>query len=123
MHPYDVANPPSGAGWVIQIVCHHYNPYPKTKEQIALSPKDPRRTDFGPYQFITEKVLTKLKRPDDAALRRRPCGAGVDGAGTDWTTEKGSQHNNLASNTVPSARSRVASGLRRWRWWHRWVAR
>ncbi len=32
MHPYDVANPPSGHGWVIQIVCHHYNPYPSTTQ-------------------------------------------------------------------------------------------
>jgi type IV pilus assembly protein PilM len=100
MHPYDVANPPSGEGWVVQLVCHHYNPYPK-REQMALAIDDPKRTDFGPYQFITEKVLKKLNSP---LLRL----FGVDHVGLawmaedrEWTSEKGSQHNNLASNTVP----------------------
>ena len=48
MHPYDVKTPPTGEGWIIQIVCHHYNPYPTSREQIALPSTDPRRTDFGP---------------------------------------------------------------------------
>ncbi len=101
MHPLDVKNPPAGEGWVIQLVCHHYNPYPKTRQQRELGAKDPRRTDFGPYQFITDKVLTKL---NDPALRL----FGVDHIAvawldkdTEWTTEKGMQNNNLANNTVP----------------------
>jgi type IV pilus assembly protein PilM len=106
MHPYDIQNAPSGEGWVIQLVCHHYNPYPNTKEkagreQMALPLTDPKRTDFGPYQFITEKVLKKLNSP---VLRL----FGVDHVALawmsedkEWTTEKGSQRNNMASNTVP----------------------
>ena len=40
---------PTGEGWIVQIVCHHYNPYPSREQQTrALAPTDPRRTDFGP---------------------------------------------------------------------------
>ncbi len=101
MHPYDAETAPSGEGWVVQMICHHYNPYPKTRDQIALDVKDPKRTDFGAYQFITEKVLKKLNSP---MLRL----FGIDHVALawmtedrEWTTAKGSQNNNLASNTVP----------------------
>ncbi|HZW30381.1 MAG TPA: type IV pilus assembly protein PilM [Isosphaeraceae bacterium] len=101
MHPYDVKNPPSGEGWIIQIICHHYNPYPTDREQLALQPNDPRRTDFGPVQYLTEKVLPKLNSPGIRLF-------GVDHVAvawltteTDWTTEKGAQRNNVAGNTVP----------------------
>ncbi|HKM54096.1 MAG TPA: type IV pilus assembly protein PilM, partial [Isosphaeraceae bacterium] len=40
MHPYDAATPPTGAGWIVQIVCHHYNPYPTDPKQRSLSLKD-----------------------------------------------------------------------------------
>src|SRR5262249_53052031 len=60
MEPYDVSNAPSGEGWIIQMVCHHYNPYPVNRDQRALATTDPRRTDFGPIQFLTEKVLPKF---------------------------------------------------------------
>ena len=33
MHPYDVTNPPTGEGWIVQVACHHYNPYPSGKQQ------------------------------------------------------------------------------------------
>lgn len=101
MHPADVKNPPSGEGWVIQLVCHHYNPYPRTREQRELGPKDPRRTDFGPYQFITDKVLTKLNDPELRAFGVDHVAVAWLDKDTEWTSEKGSQNNNLASNTVP----------------------
>src|SRR4051812_8591587 len=62
MHPYDVKNPPTGEGWIVQIAAHHYNPYPSTEEK-KIPINDPRRTEFGPYQFITQKVLRKLNDP------------------------------------------------------------
>ncbi len=41
MHPYDVANPPTDKGWVIQLVCHHYNPYPSRKQmEIKLTSRE-----------------------------------------------------------------------------------
>jgi type IV pilus assembly protein PilM len=100
MHPADAKTPPTGEGWVIQLICHHYNPYP-SRAQRALEPKDPRRVEFGPYQFLTDKVLTKLNVP---TLRL----FGIDHIAVawllpdrEWTTEKGAQNNNLASSTVP----------------------
>jgi type IV pilus assembly protein PilM len=96
MHPYDVNNPPSGAGWVIQIVCHHYNPFPSTA-QMKIPSDSPKRVEFGPYQFITEKVLKKLSDP----TLRLYGGSNVALAwlvpDKNWTTEKGT----LSSNTVP----------------------
>jgi type IV pilus assembly protein PilM len=101
MHPLDVSSPPSGEGWVIQLVCHHYNPYPKSREQRELGPKDPRRTDFGPYQFITDKVLTKLNDPELRAFGVDHVAVAWLDKDTEWTSEKGDQNNNLAGNTVP----------------------
>lgn len=99
MHPYDVANPPEGEGWVIQIVAHHYNPFPDAKQR-ALG-NDPKRVDFGPYEFLTAKVLHRLNSPQ---LRLY----GVDHVAIawllpdkEWTTEKGAASNNLATNTIP----------------------
>jgi type IV pilus assembly protein PilM len=106
MHPYDSANPPSGEGWVIQLVCHHYNPYPDLKTdagriQMALPVSDPKRTDFGPYQFITEKVLNKLNSPTLRLFGVNHAALAWISEDREWTSEKGVQHNNLASNTVP----------------------
>jgi type IV pilus assembly protein PilM len=101
MHPLDAQTPPSGEGWVIQLVCHHYNPYPKTREQRELGPKDPRRTDFGPYQFITDKVLTRLNDPDLRLFGVDHVAVAWLDKDTEWTSEKGAQNNNLAGNTVP----------------------
>ncbi len=100
MHPYDFDTAPSGEGWVVQIICHHYNPYPKSK-QLALDPKDPKRTDFGPYEFITEKVLSKLNSPMLRLFGIHHVALAWMDEERDWTTDKGSQTNNLASNTVP----------------------
>jgi type IV pilus assembly protein PilM len=106
MHPYDSATPPSGEGWVIQLVCHHYNPYPntKTKEgraQMDMAVDDPKRIDFGPYQFLTEKVLRKLNSPSLRLFGVDHIALAWMAEDKEWTTEKGGQHNNLASNTVP----------------------
>jgi type IV pilus assembly protein PilM len=101
MHPYDVANAPSGEGWIVQIVCHHYNPYPTTPEQLKLPLKDPGRTDFGPYQFLTEKVLPKLNSPFLRLYGVSHVALAWMSSDRNWTSEKGSANNNLASSTVP----------------------
>jgi type IV pilus assembly protein PilM len=100
MEAYDVANPPSGEGWIIQLICHHYNPYPKTKEQRDLAVDDPRRTDFGPYQFITEKILNTLNKPEIRQFGVHHVALAWFDRDPEWTSEKGSQTNNLSSNTV-----------------------
>ena len=104
MHPYDVeaANAPTGEGWIVQIACHHYNPYPSAEQLRITNLKDPRRTEFGPYQFITEKVLHKLEPPVPASLRGQPRGPGLDVHRQRLDQREGKLHNNnLASSTVP----------------------
>jgi type IV pilus assembly protein PilM len=100
MHPYDVANPPADAGWVIQLVCHHYNPYPSRK-QMELKLDSRERIEFGPYQYITERILSKLNDPTLRLFGVHHIALAWMSHDREWTTEKGSSFNNLASNTVP----------------------
>ena len=60
MHQIDRATPPSGEGWIVQIVGHHYNPNP-TAEELKLPPG--QQTAFGPYQYLTRKILPSLLDP------------------------------------------------------------
>jgi type IV pilus assembly protein PilM len=99
MEPYDVANPPAGEGWVIQLICHHYNPMPSKKERDLVG--DPSRTEFGPYQFITDKVLTVLNKPEIRLFGVHHVALAWLARDPEWTNEKGSQNNNLSSNTIP----------------------
>ena len=101
MHPYDVDNAPSGEGWIIQIIGHHYNPYPRTREQHTYSQKDRRRTDFGPVEFLTDKVLPKLNDPRIRLFGVHHVAVAWMTSEKEWTTEKGQGNNNLASNTIP----------------------
>src|SRR5579864_5659235 len=55
MHPYDRANAPSGEGWVIQLIGHHYNPYPVSTRE---SKRDP--LDLGPLNYLLREVLPRL---------------------------------------------------------------
>ena len=100
MHPYDMANPPDGAGWIVQIVGHHYNPYPST-EQFKLPLTDPKRVEFGPYQFITQKVLSKLNSPNLRLYGVTHVALAWMNADKGWTSEKGSMTNNASSSMIP----------------------
>jgi type IV pilus assembly protein PilM len=100
MHPYDKENPPSDAGWVIQLVCHHYNPYPSAKQR-HLDVNNPERTEFGPYEYITTRILSKLNDPILRLFGVHHVALAWMSHDTEWTTEKGSTFNNLASNSVP----------------------
>ena len=98
MHQIDRATPPSGEGWIVQIVGHHYNPNP-TAEELKLPPG--QQTAFGPYQYLTRKILPSLLDP---ALRVEGVNhvalawMTVDRA---WTTDKGATSNGLTSTPVP----------------------
>ena len=49
MHPHRRRKtPPTGEGWIVQIVCHHYNPYPDLQPQDQGAASCPRRTADGP---------------------------------------------------------------------------
>jgi type IV pilus assembly protein PilM len=98
MHPYDRANPPSGEGWIVQIIGHHYNPLP-TPEELRLP--ENQRTMLGPYPYLTRKILPSLMTPDlrldgvkAAALRWML----ID---SKWTAEKGAATNGLTNTAVP----------------------
>ena len=63
MHPYDRKNPPTGEGWIVQLVGHHYNPNPST-DQLKLRENDPKRVEFGPYGYIVKKILPRMNHPE-----------------------------------------------------------
>jgi type IV pilus assembly protein PilM len=100
MHPYDMANPPDGAGWIVQIVGHHYNPYPSA-EQFKLPMTDPKRVEFGPYGFITQKVLSKLNSPNLRLYGVTHVALAWMNPDKSWTTEKGSMTNNASNSMIP----------------------
>ncbi len=100
IHPIDSETAPTGEGWIVQIACHHYNPYPN-RAQLRLDAKDPKRTDFGPVQFLTDKVLPRLNDPRLRMYGVHHVAIPWFTIEKEWTTEKGQGHNNLASKTVP----------------------
>ena len=54
-HPLDrKVAPAAGEGWVIQVIGHHYNPTPLTKEDRATG------VDLGPVKFLTRGFLNNL---------------------------------------------------------------
>ncbi len=78
MHPYDRNTPPTAGegGWIIQIVGHHYNPTPTAAE---LREPLPKRTAFGPRNYLQEVVLPGLYAP---SLRQK----GVHHVALAWMT-------------------------------------
>ncbi len=57
MHAYDREKPPEGAGWVIQVVGHHYNPSPLAK--LGLSDRE-KQFAKGPMPYLQYIVLPRL---------------------------------------------------------------
>ena len=64
MHPFDRDNPPSGPGWVIQILGHHYNPSPRSEPGKFLAKRDPR-LPVGSAAFIQKYILPRFWWSDD----------------------------------------------------------
>jgi type IV pilus assembly protein PilM len=105
MHPLDTkeGNTPTGEGWVIQIVGHHYNPYPgRVKNE----------DNMGPLGYIRNDILKRLQ---SAGPRRFGLSHAVLVWMTEdkeWTTEKAISTNSLSANAIPliPAVGPVASG-------------
>jgi type IV pilus assembly protein PilM len=82
----------------VQIVGHHYNPNPTGDE---LKVPEAKRVALGPYAYIVKRIIPRLNDP-----RLRVYGmshvtlawATID---RNWTSDTGSQTNNLSSKTVP----------------------
>jgi type IV pilus assembly protein PilM len=97
MHPFDAANPPTGPGWIIQVVGHHYNPFPKPKDKVAQELAK-RKIDYGPVEFITEKVMKTLNTPQFRLYGVKAVALGWMTIDKAWTSGEG---NKLANSTVP----------------------
>jgi type IV pilus assembly protein PilM len=107
MHPYDRENPPKAeGGWVVQIIGHHYNPY-ASAEQVKLPELlpngkiNPARIEFGPYGYLIKRIIPSLLDPQLRLYGVSHVALAWMISDKEWTTEKGAQTNNLASNTVP----------------------
>jgi type IV pilus assembly protein PilM len=104
LHPYDRPGGkelPAGEGWIVQIVGHHYNPYPTMEERNL--PENQRKW-FGPYDFITHKVLPKLQSADLRALGVHHAAMTWKINDPGWTSEKGS----VGAGTVAPLLDRAA---------------
>ena len=100
MHPYDRANAPSGEGWIVQVVGHHYNPY-ASAEQAKLPENSPLRYEFGPLPYLVKKIVPALNNPRLRLFGVHHVALSWFTADKQWTSEKGAQTNGFASNTVP----------------------
>jgi type IV pilus assembly protein PilM len=89
LHPYDREGgkePPTGEGWIVQIVGHHYNPYP-TMEDRKL-PENQRKW-LGPYDFITHRILPRFQGADLRALGVHHAAMTWKITDPGWTSDKG----------------------------------
>ncbi len=60
MHAYDQANPPSGAGWVVQVYGHHYNPSKLGKTKLS---EEEKKHAYGPLGYIRYVILPRFYNP------------------------------------------------------------
>jgi type IV pilus assembly protein PilM len=99
MIPYDRDTPPSGPGWIVQVVGHHYNPTPGAED---LKPKPGKPvTAFGPHAFLLQKVLPRLMTPEMRLYGVKNVALSWISVDRQWTTEKGAQNNGMSNNPVP----------------------
>ena len=94
LHPLDRKEAPSGEGWIVQLLCHHYNPTP-TGEDMKLP--EAQRTAFGPYNYIYTKVLPRFWSADLRALGVHHAAMTWFVRDQNWTAEQGSGGSGLAS--------------------------
>ncbi len=102
LHPLDRKEAPAGEGWIIQILCHHYNPT-ATGDEVKLPAN--QRTSFGPYNYIYTKVLPRFWGADLRALGVHHAAMTWFVIDPNWTAEMGSGGNGLASAATLLARA------------------
>ncbi len=97
MHPYDrTVAPPSGEGWIIQLIGHHYNPRPNPQ-----APADEQRTMFGPYPYLTNWIVPSLITPTLRLYGIKAVTLRWMSIDPNWTTDKGAATNGLTSTSIP----------------------
>jgi type IV pilus assembly protein PilM len=117
LHPLDRPGgkePPTGEGWIVQIVGHHYNPYPKDAAERAIPLDSPKRREFGPYDFITHKILPKFQSADLRVLGIHHAAMTWWKPDPNWTTDKGAASTatvaTLLDRATPAASATGAAG-------------
>ena len=76
MHVYDRTTPPTGPGWIIQVVGHHYNP---GKDKKKFTEKENAYNE-GPSRYIQKQILPRFWVPELRAM-------GVHHAAMTWMSE------------------------------------
>ena len=100
MHAIDRGTPPTGEGWIVQIVGHHYNPYP-SREELAKPENSKDRTEFGPIPYIVKRIIPGLNNPRLRLFGIHHVALAWTISDRKWTNEKGAASNGLASTGVP----------------------
>ncbi|MHC5537723.1 type IV pilus assembly protein PilM, partial [Singulisphaera rosea] len=100
MHPYDRAEVPSGSGWIVQIIGHHYNPDP-TPEELSKTKDVKKEFMFGRYGYLVKKILPALMTPEMRLEGYHHVVVPWFTTDKNWTSLKSSETNGLAGKTVP----------------------
>ncbi len=103
LHPLDRNEPPAGEGWIIQILCHHYNPTATTAAETRL-PAD-KRMSFGPWNYIYYKVLPRFWTAELRALGIHHVAMTWIVTDKEWTTDKGAAGNGASGAATLLARA------------------
>ena len=109
LHPLDRKDPPTGEGWIVQIVGHHYNPTPDSAER-AIPIDSPKRKSFGPYDYITRKILPRFQGPDLRVLGIHHAALTWKVTDPAWTSEKSSVGMGTVATLLDRATPTVAAG-------------
>ncbi len=94
MHAFDREKPPEGAGWVIQIVGHHYNPSPLGRKKELEEAPLLKKYALGPWPYIQYQILPRFFNP---VLRL----AGIHHAALTWFTTEQKWTTEMGASAVP----------------------
>ena len=103
IHPLDRKEPPTGEGWIIQLLCHHYNPTTPI-EGVPLE-KYLKPTEMGPYNYVFRKVLPRFTGPDLRALGIHHVAMTWFTVDPNWTADMGSGGSGISSAATLLARA------------------
>ena len=101
MHAYDRDKAPTGAGWVIQIFGHHYNPSPLTRG--AHFSELEKQVALGPWEYIQNVILPRFYNPVLRLFGMHHAALYWINIETEWTAEQGVA--NLMPPPPPSPKS------------------
>ncbi len=93
LHPLDRKEPPVGEGWIIQLLCHHYNPTP-TADTLKLPLS---RDESGPYNYVYKKVLPRFWGAELRSLGVSHAAMTWMAIDKNWTADMGSGGSGISS--------------------------